>query len=223
MMFRSLIAAALLLSASLCSAEDHDLAKIAKGPEGLSPAVSKLIDPNGYQINSGEDVLVEIWLVKDVALREKFKPSPSRLYPFLPGQLVGAMRVAKGSKYKDFRGQAMKPGTYTLRYGLQPEDGNHVGTSETLDFMLALPGKMDTKTTAIPDFDALSELSAKAAGSTHPAIFSLMDPDGVSKRARLKQDGFTEHWILSFSATGKAGNKSVSFKVKLVVVGQFEA
>ena len=85
------------------------------------------------------------------------------------GQLIGALRVPEGTTFTDFRGQEIKPGVYTLRYGQQPQDGNHIGTSELADFLLALPAEADTELKPIADADALSQKSAEAAGSTYSA------------------------------------------------------
>lgn len=226
MTVRILLAAALLVSAfsthRTIAADDHTLKSIKEGPKGLSPEIEKLLDPVGHQIHGQDGAVVELWLLKSLSLKPGFKPNFTQFYPFTPGQLLGAVRVPKGSEYMDFRGQQIAAGTYTLRYGLQPMDGNHVGTSETYDFILALPAKIDQKSATIEDFYKLSEQSGKAAGSTHPAIFSLLDPAEVGKEAKLEQDGFTEHWILNFSGKGIAKGEKSDVKMRLVVVGQFE-
>lgn len=221
MSLRCLLTASLVLVTCLAQADEHKLSTVKKGPEGLSAEIAKLLDNNGFKISGPDGTLVEIWLLKDVPVQEKFKPTFTKQYPFQPGQLLGAMRISQGIEYTDFRGQEMAPGVYTLRYGLQPMDGNHVGTSETYDFALALPAKSDKKTDAIKDFQELAEISAKAAGSAHPAIFSLLDPAEVEKDAVLEENDF-EHWVLSFTGKGKAKEKNVDLKVKLVVVGQSE-
>lgn len=213
---------AISLSLANAQADDHQLKTTKSAPKGLSPAITKLLGTEGFQVALGKNAVVEVWLLKEVALKPGFKPGFTQMYPFSPGQLLGALVIPKGAEYTDFRGQAMKPGTYTLRYGLQPMDGNHVGTSETYDFLLALSAKGDTKTAPIKSFEELAKISAKAAGSAHPAIFSLLDPEEVKAKAKLEQDDFTEHWILSFMAKGKAKDKAVNYKVRLVVVGQFE-
>ena len=222
MILRCLLSVSISLGASLVFADDHELKTVDEAPKGLSPAIEKLLDPAGFQIAGDDGAVVELWLLKSVAVKPKFKSSFSQMYPFMPGQLLGAIRVGDDVEYTDFRGQAMKTGTYTLRYGLQPMDGNHVGTSETSDFLLALPAKIDTKSDAIGSFDELAELSAKSAGSTHPAIFSLLDPKKVKKKPKLEQDDFSEHWILSLVGKGKEKDKDVDLKVRLVVVGQSE-
>lgn len=219
----TVFAACLLTSVAAGRADDeHELETIDELPKGLSPAIEKLVNPEGFRVVGEDGPVADVWLLKDLAVEPGFKSSLSKLYAFKPGQLIGALRIADGVEYTDFKGQEMKAGTYTLRYGLQPMDGNHVGTSETSDFLLALPAAIDTKVDAIATKEELSEESAKAAGSTHPAIFSLVDPKRASRKAKLEFDDFTEHWILSFTGAAKEDEKSVKLKVRLVVVGQSE-
>lgn len=223
MIRRILFALPLLLSSTLTFADDHELEEVAEAPKGLSPAIAKLINPEGHRIASDDGPVVDLWLLKDVALKTDFKPTLSRMYAFEPGQLIGAIRVGEGADFTDFRGQEMHAGTYTLRYALQPTDGNHVGTSDTSDFLLALPADIDKRSDSIKSFEDLSKLSAKAARATHPAIFSLLDPKKVRTRPKLEEDDSSGHWILGFRTKGKEGDKSVTLKVRLIVIGEAEA
>jgi hypothetical protein len=227
MTIRVLLTVALLVSAfslpGAVVADDHKLKAVKEVPKGLSPEIEKLIDAAGHQVHGADGAVVELWLLKSLPIKAGFKSSISQLYPFIPGQLLGAMRVPKGAEYTDFRGQEIAAGTYTLRYGLQPEDGNHLGTSDTADFILALPAKIDTKPATIKDFDRLAEHSGKAAGSTHPAIFSLLDPAEAGKESKLIEDTSNDDWILNFVGKGSAKGKTSDVKIRLVVVGESEA
>jgi hypothetical protein len=126
------------------------------------------------------------------------------LYPIKPGTLVGAIRFSR--KAADFRNQDIPRGVYTLRYGNQPVDGNHVGTFATRDFLLMLPPDADTSPDAIPEMD-LFKKSAESAGSTHPAIMPLLkaegDDDGPAARHLEEQ----EWWTLRFTGKGAGGEK----------------
>lgn len=227
MTIRVLLAVALLVSVfsspGAATADDHKLKAVKEVPKGLSPEIEKLIDATGHQILGEEGAVVELWLLKSLPIKSNFKSSAAQLYPFTPGQLLGVMRVPKGAEYTDFRDQEIAAGTYTLRYGLQPEDGNHLGTSDTADFILALPAKHDTKPATIEDFYELSERSGKAAGSTHPAIFSLLDPKGAGKDSKLDEDKSAEDWVLTFTAKGDAKGKATEVRIRLVVIGESEA
>lgn len=205
---------------SLCAAADHQLKPVAGVPDGLAPAVSGRLAADGWQVTGAKGAVVDVWFCRDLAVKSNFKPGSSQMYPLQPGQLIGAMRVAKGSGFTDFRGQSLKDGVYTLRFGLQPMDGNHVGTSETFDFLLALPAQADSKADNLT-YDDLKQGSSKAAGSSHPAIFSLLDPKRAEGEARLEKEG-RDHWVLSLSLPAKDGDKAAAVKLRLVVIGQFE-
>jgi hypothetical protein len=227
MTIRILLTVALLASVfslpTANAADEHALKAVKEAPKGLSAEIEKLVNATGHQILGEDGAVVELWLLKSLPIKANFKSDASQLYPFTPGQLLGVMRVPKGAEYADFRGQEIASGTYTLRYGLQPEDGNHLGTSDTADFILALPAKMDTKPATIEDFYELSERSGKAAGSTHPAIFSLLDPKGAGKESKLDEDKSADDWVLTFTAKGNAKGKASDVKIRLVVIGESEA
>ena len=190
-------------------------------PDGLAKKVAAKLNPAGYRISTAKGVLCEIWFAKNLPVKAGFKPTLSAKYPFTPGQLVGAIRIGKAGTYTDFKGQEMKPGVYTLRYGLQPEDGNHIGTSETADFFLALSAKTDTDPKLISLKETFHKRSAKAAGSTHPAIFSLLPPQKGGK-AGLSHNEDKNLWILTATIATKAKGVKTKLTVRLVAVGKSE-
>jgi hypothetical protein len=90
------------------------------------------------------------------------------------GTLVGAMRVA--GEFKEIRGKAVKPGVYTLRYGLQPQNGDHLGISTFRDFLLLSPAAID-KDPKVLGFDGVVAISKEVIGTAHPASLSLDPPE----------------------------------------------
>lgn len=212
----ALISTALWISAAAVRAEDK--LEVATGlPEGVSKDVAALIDPQGQQVVGKAGPVCAVWLVKEVPTKANYKPTLSVKYPFAPGELIGVLQVQAKSKYTDFRGQEVKAGVYTLRYGQQPEDGNHVGTSDLADFLLAIPAAMDTDPKPIEKFDALSQRSAKTAGSTHPAIYSLLPSDKPVEKPTLTHNSAKEHTMLSTTIAAKGGTKVA---LRLVVIGK---
>ena len=135
-------------------------------------------------------------------------------------QLV--IEIVKKSEFTDFRGQDVAAGVYTLRYGQQPVDGNHVGTSDLADFLLAIPAKLDTDPALLKMSEAMHKLSAKTAGSNHPAIFSLLPPKADEKTPALTHDSSKHFWILSLTADGKAGDAAIKIPLRVVIVGVSE-
>ena len=78
------------------------------------------------------------------------------------------------------RDQDIAKGVYTLRYGQQPVDGNHEGTSPTRDFLTLVNAEKDTSAKPM-ELKALLKASAEAAGSSHPALFGMQKVKGDAK------------------------------------------
>ncbi len=141
-------------------------------------------------------------------------------YPLVPGQLIGALQV-QSETFSDFRGQPVKAGVYTLRYGHQPTDGNHVGTSELNDFLLAIPAAHDADP-AVLKVKPLHKQSAKATGSNHPAIFSLLPAEVNAETPALVHEADHEFWIFLLTGIGQQEGTEVKIPLKLVIQGKSE-
>jgi hypothetical protein len=65
-----------------------------------------------------------------------------------------------------------------VRYALHPADGNHLGISPIRDFLVMVPIADDKDPSARFKFEDLAKLSAKVAGTNHPAVLSLVTLEG---------------------------------------------
>jgi hypothetical protein len=180
--------------------------------DGLSPEVAAQLAPTGHKIMSGTRTLCEVWLAKQWNVNAAFKPSNTLLYPFEFGQFMGVVNYRR--KGSDFRGQEIEKGTYTLRFALQPEDGNHVGTSDTRDFFVLLKGADDKQPASLTK-ESLFKLSAAAAGTTHPAMLSLLAP-GKDPSVAVENDEAKEWSILRVGGASKSG----AVPLRVVIVGK---
>ena len=205
----------LLLLSSLLAAAQARLEKIptdASVPAAIRAALdaggSRLVRPDG-------SVLCEIWLRKSLPVG-RVAAARGAAYPEMSeSALLGVISLPNGGK--DFRGQAIKPGLYTMRYELLPEDGNHLGVAPTRDFVLLLAASADTDPSAQYDFAQLVKLSAQAAGTNHPAAFVLLAPEtGAVPRTYQNPDVFQ----VFAGAIHTDGGKNVL--IALVVKGQSE-
>jgi len=208
------------LTSTLAAAETGKLVAVEKAPSGVGEKISAVLNPAGQQSLIGEEAVCTIWLVRELSVKPAFKPTLSVKYPLAQGQLVGVMEVSKKSEFTDFRGQEVPVGLYTLRYGQQPVDGNHVGTSALADFLLAIPAKSDVDPATPATPQDLFKLSAKTAGSNHPAIYSLLPPKADDKAPALTHEN--DFWILRLMADGKSGDAAVKVPLRLVIVGVSE-
>lgn len=212
--------AALLFTAA---APTHKLEPVEALPEGLSADVAAKLDPKGFSVAGPEGKLLKVWLVKSVDTKPDFKPTLNVTYPFTSGQLVGAVEIEKKTRYEDFRGQRIRSGVYTLRYGVQPSDGNHLGTSELSDYLVAIPADGDTKPEPIADKKELLKASAKTTRGTHPAVFSLMKVEATSDKATLEHNDEHNWSILNTTLAGKSGSTETKVPFRIVLVGKTAA
>jgi hypothetical protein len=192
------------------------LNEAAPSDAGLSAEVAAAIAPTGFKVMKGSNRTVcSFWPVKELATNKDFKPTAALLYPLEMGQLVGVINYKRDGE--DFRGQEIEAGTYTVRFALQPEDGNHVGTSDTRDFLLLLKPTDDTSAATIAK-EALFPKSAAAAGTTHPCMLSLLSAEGTTGALpSVEHDADRELTSVAFAPKTAGGGE---LKLRLVVVGK---
>ena len=139
-----------------------------KPPADLAAGVASRLTP-AAKVTVGA-ATVDIWLAQSVE-RTADGPGWSNVES---GTLVGAMRVS--GEFKEIRGKVVKPGVYSLRYGLQPQNGDHLGISAFRDFLLLSPAAID-KDPKVLGFDGVVALSKEVIGTAHPASLSLDPPE----------------------------------------------
>jgi len=199
-------------------AVSYKLEPISTAPEGLSANLQGVLPVEGYKIVNDQGVAwCEVWVRKEIANLGK-PASPDAKYPALHlGQLLAVMKF--GAAGSDYRGQAIKPGLYTLRYCLILQDGNHLGAAPILDFVLLVPASEDTKDPdAVMSTDEVVGLSRKASGTNHPAVINLASPPAAASSATLEKDEM-EHWVLKVKSQSKP---AADLPIGVIVVGRAE-
>jgi hypothetical protein len=139
-----------------------------KPPAELSAGVQSRLAP-AAKVVVGEATL-EIWLVQQL---EKNGDGPG-WSSVESGTLAGAIRVS--GSFKEIRGKVVKPGVYTLRYGQQPQNGDHLGISPFREFLLISPAAID-KDPKVLGFEGVVAFSKEVVGTAHPASLSLDPPE----------------------------------------------
>jgi len=180
---------------------------------GVAEAVKKVLETKGYRVSLDDgSVACEIWLRNKIPAQPK-KDSPGALYTQLAeSALVGVISFPQATT--DYRGQNIRKGTYTLRYELIPNDGNHLGVAPNRDFVLLVPAASDENPDATFKFDELVSLSRKATGTKHPGPLSLAQPESGTAAAVSKDD--EDHWIFSAAIKLASGE---DLPIALVVKG----
>ena len=207
-----ILLAAQLLLASLAFGQTYKVETAGAPAAGQLPQpLQNALESQGAKVvNDQGATLLEAWFAKTVATNSSASPSQDFLYPSLTdGEFVGVLHFSSAGA--DFRGQAIKPGFYTLRYGLIPQDGNHMGVNPTRDVLVLCPAAVDTDLSANLKFDDLVKLSRQAAGTPHPAFLVGAPVNGSSFPAVAKDD--QDHWNLQVKLHGSSGDLPFAFTV----------
>src|SRR5262249_43176349 len=137
-------------------------------PASLAADVRSAIADQGFRIQDDQGRnFADIWLRKAIPSTEKpGGPKGTILFPFLAdGEMLGVLQFA--AEGHDYRDQPIAKGIYTIRYGLQPVNGDHLGVSTYRDYSLLLPAAKD-QSLALPPRKQLEGRSAESAGTSHP-------------------------------------------------------
>jgi hypothetical protein len=127
------------------------------------------------------------------------------------GSLIGAVQLVQ--PWPDYKANSIPAGVYTLRYGVMPADGNHMGVSPYRDYLMLIPPEQDTDPGKNFNYVELITSSAQASGVPHPAVLALFPIwEEISGPSVVKNE--MDQWTLAI----KLGDQVVG----LVIVGHGE-
>lgn len=188
-LLRAAIAFVLVSASALAQDTYKAEAFKAAPPEGVADALKKELAEEGVRVTTSDGKpFAEIWLRKAIpATGKPAGPSAAVQFPILAeGEWIGVVKFV--SEGHDFRDQSIPQGVYTLRYGLQPVNGDHLGVSTYRDYGLLLPAAKDKDLAALPK-KKLETGSAETAGSSHPAILMMIGvPSGTKAAPQILRD-----------------------------------
>jgi hypothetical protein len=213
-MLIALISLFLFQSADLSGAKHADPV-----PSEMAAAVAATLAPGGVRATVGA-ATVTFWWVKQLPLKSSTSadgtgsrgPAWSDVQE---GTLAGAVKIDKD--FRDIRGRVIKAGTYTLRYGLQPTNGDHLGVSPFREFLLLSPAAADTDP-APKGHDESVELSKQTIGGSHPAVWSI-DPPVASDAPLSVHTTDLGHKALIMEVPAAGG----MLRFGVVLIGKIEA
>ena len=218
---RALILIALVAPA-LCrtplAAQDLSVVSHADVPPAtLADAIKALLDTGGQRVTIGA-TQIDFWWVKAVPL--KSGAAPASWSQVAEGTMVGAARLS--ATHTDIRGRRIKAGIYTLRYGIQPNNGDHLGVSPFREFLLLSPAALDTEPAPI-EHDPLAELSGKSIGSSHPATWSLDPPAATADLLAIYTNDAGHKGVILQIPAAREGRDAGLLRFGLILIGEIEA
>jgi hypothetical protein len=207
------------IGVAVCAAEEPKYSvKMEKTdlPKELKDGFSSLLsDQAVHVLDEKGGALATFWFRK--AIPSKAAPEQVKnglTYREIPqSTVIGVVQLAQ--PWTDYRKQKIAAGTYTLRLGLQPMDGDHQGTAPYSEFCLLSPIDKDEKPDTL-DVKAMYELSTNASGGSHPAVMLLFPnpkPDDQPKLAAKSNNTEVLNVKLKVDANGTAASLGFGFTV----------
>ena len=191
----------LLLASVTVWGQEYKADKAGPPPPEVASGIAQAIEKIGFQISTNGAAYCEIWLRTSLPSHAASNEQNVTLPNIPTGMLLGAIRFdGNGS---DRRGQTIKPGVYTLRYGVMPMNDQHQGAAPQRDFLLMTPASEDRDLNAAPNFDTLVAMSRKASQTAHPAVLSLWKTDADSP-------GFSQHGDSDWVLQAKVGDTPIA-------------
>jgi len=187
----------------------------AGAPSAIAEAVRAALSPSGYRVVLGGKASLDFWF-RRALLTVEAKPEKGVHYGRLkPGALVGVVQVHEG--VSDFRAQKVSAGVYTLRYAVQPDDGDHQDMTEARDFLL-LSTAADDLSPETMEPKSLTRQSAKLNGKKHPGVLFL----GAGKEGplpRIRTQAAPAQVVFEAEVPDSAGKP---LRLTIVVLGKYK-
>jgi hypothetical protein len=219
--FVAVVALAALMSSSFSHGQTAKLTvTAAKPPAEIAEPIRAVLDEKVLRIATEDKATFEFWFRKELPLAEKPAGGTLGLGTMAEGAILGAVRVA-GEHY-DFRNEEIPAGLYTVRLGIQPEDGNHLGVAPTRTFALLISAKQDKKLEPI-DHEALMKVAATINAAKHPSNLNLQPvekTDGEFPRLEERNGGEHKVVLLKLPAVVAKSKDKTSLVFALVYDGQ---
>ena len=184
-------------------------------PKELGESIRAVLEPKTIQLLQDGNPVVEIWLRRDVPL----KNAAAKLDSLAEATLVGAV-VVRASGSTDYKNNEIPEGIFTARYILQPQDGDHLGTAEFNYFVALIAADSDKELTGLDKFRPVAKASGKSTPSGHPLIISLRPVSGDAGKTPRLTEPAVEHKAIRLTLSGKGpGGEKVELPFDLVYEG----
>jgi hypothetical protein len=190
-------------------------------PAVVADPVRKLLAGEALVVRTEKgDAVMHVWFRAAIPVKATDEQIKNGLtYREIPeGTLVGAIEFPQS--FTDFRKQKIAKGAYTLRFAIQPDIGDHTGTTPHPEFCLMSAAEKDKSAEPMAKKD-LIELSSEVNDGKHPSVLLLFPYYAREEGPRLlgKENGV---WVAAVRRPVLAGETKASLGFAITVAGQWK-
>ena len=211
---RAVMAAVTIGLAAVAQAQAPTVSKHADPPPPeLADPIEALLAPGGPRVTIGSKT-IDFWFVKSLPLRSG--TTDAGWASVEEGSLVGAVKLT--AAHIEIRGKTLKAGIYTLRFALQPQNGDHLGASPYREFLLLGPVASDNSPAAL-GHDGAVDLARQAIGTSHPASWSIDPPQTTAATRTLQRNELGLTSVIVDVPVSRDGKDAGTLKFGIVIQG----
>jgi len=189
-------------------------------PNELADPIRRTLQSKAVQVLDGDKPAFEFWFAKEIPLKSKPASLSKALDSLEPAGLLGAVSVF--STTRDYRDDELPAGVYTMRFALQPQDGDHSGSTDYTYFAVLVSAKLDAAPDALTTYKAVVKASAKGTSTEHPHVMSLRPATSEAGDQPQIKEPKSEHKSVLLKLPGKAGGEKADITFELVCEGHIK-
>ena len=219
-----LLACAMVVSAFVATAFALDgytlTVKDADPPAEVSKDLRDRMTAKSLVVADGDGPMFAFWFATEIEGTVKGAKAQETLEKITEIGLLGIVEVLRDDLI-DFRDDPFDPGIYTMRLGLQPQDGDHMGTAPFDTFAILLSHKLEEELFKYggPDHEFLEELSSEDTVAEHPPILSLQPMSSDEGEFPRLDEGGDDWKFLCIKLPVKIAGEIVHVPVQVVIEG----
>lgn len=193
----------------------------------LEPFAALLANDGLRVVAPDGKVRLELWWRAELPLLPNSVDGNFTLGRLTPGSFVGVARMPGGTH--DYRDQPIDAGVYALRYFHQPSDANHLGTSDSRDFLVLTSLAEERSPEPVATKEALLALAVPISPSDHALVLyvtAASEPAPADGLPRIVKRGELDEQALecalparAAAAPGSPSPPTETLRLALVVDG----
>lgn len=191
-----------------------------EAPKELSQSFRDVLQAKAVQLLQGDKPVYEFWFVSKLQLKSKPESLRYHLDALAPTTVIGALAATRSER--DYRDDELYEGIYTMRFSLQPQDGNHLGTAEYPYFAVLIPANLDTTIDGIKSYKQMVKASSKETATDHPIILSLRPAASADGNLPKLNEPAEHHESVRVKLPASVDGEDTEVVFEIVVKGKAE-
>jgi hypothetical protein len=216
--FLGILSCSMAFSASPLLAQEPVRLAVAAAdpPEQVAEPIRNVLHNEAVSLANDDSPFFQFWFRKELPLAQSPAGGTLALGTLQEGTVLGVLKV--NSERYDFRDEEIPVGIYILRFGIQPEDGNHLGVAPTRTFALLIPAQADKELEPVAH-EELMKAAAVINAVSHPSNLNLQpveQAEGEFPRLEERNDG--QHKVLLLQLPARVGTSGDVAKLNIALV-----